>query len=186
VARAGCSQLVRLSVYVVSRVCVFVAAMTDNTQTHTHTHTSSTSSSSPAEAAAAASPLSRHLHDRGMHTLTYTPLTSRLTGRGTHFSTFTRYTSIHDDPFQGVTCSPRLRCSLIMYRRIGRYQRSKHRKSVASLNTTRRLLCMLISSYGRHVVQKKLGFRAVVKVRGARGLSPPCFDYGGVWPPARI
>jgi len=99
-----------------------------------------------------------------MHTLTYTPLTSRLTGRGTHFSTFTRYASIHDDPFQGVTCSPRLRCSLIMYQHIGRYQRSKHRKSVASLNTTRRLLCMFISSYGRHVVQKKLRFRVRVRV----------------------
>jgi len=51
-----------------------------------------------------------------------------------------------------------------MHRRIGRYQRSKHRKSVASLNTTRRLLCMFISSYGRHVVQKKLGFRVRVRV----------------------
>ena len=124
-----------------------------------------------------------------MHTLTYTPLTSRLTGRGTHFSTFTRYTSIHDDPFQGVTCSPRLRCSLIMYRRIGRYQRSKHRKSVASLNTTRRLLCMLISSYGRHVVQKKLGFRgirAVVKVRGLGAQPPPASTMAEFGPPARI
>ena len=118
------------------RVRVFLSPRWQRILRHTHTHTSSTSSSSPAEAAAG--PLSRHLHDRGMHTLTYTPLTSRLTGRGTHFSTFTRYTSIHDDPFQGVTCSPRLRCSLIMYQHIGRYQRSKHRKSVASLNTTRR------------------------------------------------
>jgi len=24
---------------------------------------------------------------------------------------------------------------------------------------------------------------AVVKVRGARGGSAPCFDFGGVWPP---
>jgi len=24
---------------------------------------------------------------------------------------------------------------------------------------------------------------AVVKVRGARGAQPPCFDFGGVWPP---